>query len=696
MILHNCYWEAAKTLDRFERVAQQLYDQQKLLENEIAIKETRRCELLTRIKQLRETPRKSDLLFSDLCFLLSSFGWINQPKTKSQADELSTLLQTALINVHLIVSLGGALPKNADKLETLIQSLNETEKTIKELSKDDISYKKENTRIKIRVQELAKRLELLDLLAQVENAGIRTLYLKRQSLERQINDTKAVLTEVESASSRLFPDKVPNQTILSQAVQEWSDKVRRAGETMEDKRNALASYERTQNILRSFYQRLHSSAKDLMQHSGDRTHCPLCRAEYSEGELEKIFEEGSRGIVTGESDQLRTELQTAVALHQQYVSEFRALQTLERHFPGNSGSSSVEAIIQSVTSQGEHLATLVSELEIVRDILSEQEEKGRTFERLIELTTMLGISETEISSEHIDYLRKSTQDEQINLFNLNKKIESDGKEVSAKISEIGLVFNLSNPTVENLTIAVSKRRQSTMDTREAIIGLKSQIALEKLNSASELNAQLSEAHELNVRLRTEVAKEQQNSKVIIEETKLADDTTKEIEGLRVKLLRIDSACKVIRALLSQQSQRFLTEKVLRENAQKIAATFSKIHSPNEFNLVTNGGLKIIRRSGGNVELDEMSSGQRAAYALSLFLSINERLRTGPRVLLFDDPVAHVDDINTLSFLDHLRDIALSGQRQIFFATADSKIGALFNRKFSFLGEKFKRIELTRD
>jgi ABC-type cobalamin/Fe3+-siderophores transport system ATPase subunit len=68
--------------------------------------------------------------------------------------------------------------------------------------------------------------------------------------------------------------------------------------------------------------------------------------------------------------------------------------------------------------------------------------------------------------------------------------------------------------------------------------------------------------------------------------------------------------------------------------------------------------------------------------------MNERLRTGPRVLLFDDPVAHVDDINTLSLLDHLRDIALSGQRQIFFATADSKIGTLFSRKFKFLGEIF--------
>ena len=115
-----------------------------------------------------------------------------------------------------------------------------------------------------------------------------------------------------------------------------------------------------------------------------------------------------------------------------------------------------------------------------------------------------------------------------------------------------------------------------------------------------------------------------------------------------------------------------------------------------FDLEVNGGLRIVRRGSGDVDLNEMSSGQRAAYALSLFLAMNERLRSGPRVLLLDDPVAHVDDINTLSLLDHLRDIALSGERQIFFATADSKIGALFGRKFRFLGDRFVQIELTRE
>ena len=182
-----------------------------------------------------------------------------------------------------------------------------------------------------------------------------------------------------------------------------------------------------------------------------------------------------------------------------------------------------------------------------------------------------------------------------------------------------------------------------------------------------------------------------------ESRKLVSDAVAEIEGLRVKLRRVDSADSVLEDLLAQQSERVLAETVLRENAAKIASTFARIHAPNEFDLVVvDDGLTIVRRGGGNVNLDEMSSGQRAAYALSLFLAMNERLRSGPKVLLLDDPVAHVDDINTLSLLDHLRDVALTGERQIFFATADSKIGALFDRKFRFLGDRFVQIELTRE
>ena len=123
-----------------------------------------------------------------------------------------------------------------------------------------------------------------------------------------------------------------------------------------------------------------------------------------------------------------------------------------------------------------------------------------------------------------------------------------------------------------------------------------------------------------------------------------------------------------------------------------------MHAPNEFDVeVGDEGLKIIRRSTKqNVDLHEMSSGQRAAFTLSLFLAMNGRLTSDPRVMVFDDPVSHDDDINTLSFLDYLRALALSGERQVFFAPADTTLAGLILRKFRFMGDRFRHFELARE
>jgi len=64
-------------------------------------------------------------------------------------------------------------------------------------------------------------------------------------------------------------------------------------------------------------------------------------------------------------------------------------------------------------------------------------------------------------------------------------------------------------------------------------------------------------------------------------------------------------------------------------------------------------------------------------------------------LLFDDPVTNVDDLNTLSFFDALREFAIEGKCQIFFATANTRIASLFARKFDFLGSGFKEFSLQR-
>ena len=101
--------------------------------------------------------------------------------------------------------------------------------------------------------------------------------------------------------------------------------------------------------------------------------------------------------------------------------------------------------------------------------------------------------------------------------------------------------------------------------------------------------------------------------------------------------------------------------------------------------------------GSEARLSEISTGQRAALVLSIFLAQNAQLTVAPPVILIDDPIAHVDDLNSLSFLDYLREIVLKGRRQVFFSTANDKLATLIERKFDFLGsDGFRRIDLRRE
>ena len=657
--------EAAKALDRFGRVSRQLADSQKALETHIAAKDARRSEAAARLQLLREAPRESDSLFRDLLVGLRNAAWLQVPSDKHQTDQLSASLQSALANVTILKAAGDAIPADVAELDAAVQSLVHAERAVERLAKEEVACKRDGARARYSLQQVTKRLEASDALAPIVGAGVSALYRERQALEQQVGERTAFLAEAEAAVGRVPSEQTFRRQTLSRAVAESTEAVGAADERSAAATMALAALEGSQTRLSSLRQRLRASAQEIIRHTADAKRCPLCQAEYSEAELEKLLEQLTQELVTGESERLRSELQTAETLHQQRMSELTALRAVERYVQVERTTTSVDAAIAHVTRARERVGALVSELGAVRDALRLQEEKGWTVERLIELASTAGIAEAEISSNGIGVARAESRDEQRRLLDAANRLEAQAQDVLERGAEIGVSYGLSHPTVAEVARVVSDRRRAAEDTRRASAALREQLNWADVKSTSEVEARLREAQGVAGRLRTAVARERQDTEGIGRESKLVTDSIAEIEGLRVQLKRVDSADSVLGDLLSQQSEQVLAESVLRDNAAKIASTFARIHAPNEFDIGVDDGLTIVRRGGGSVDLDEMSSGQRVAYALSLFLAMNERLRSGPRVLLLDDPVAHVDDINTLSLLDHLRDIALSGERQIF-------------------------------
>lgn len=167
--------------------------------------------------------------------------------------------------------------------------------------------------------------------------------------------------------------------------------------------------------------------------------------------------------------------------------------------------------------------------------------------------------------------------------------------------------------------------------------------------------------------------------------------------LLIRSLNLQAASTALSKLRSELSLESATAKSLNAIGQEINEAFVRIHAPNEYEYVGSDGVLLrSKETQEDWSLDKVSTGQRAAFALSVFLAVNRTAAKAPPVILIDDPVAHVDDLNALSFLDYLRDLAVTSKKQVFFATADAKVAALFARKFSFLGDDFKRIDLARD
>ena len=176
-----------------------------------------------------------------------------------------------------------------------------------------------------------------------------------------------------------------------------------------------------------------------------------------------------------------------------------------------------------------------------------------------------------------------------------------------------------------------------------------------------------------------------------------ENQKRHIAELLLRHINFQAASIALSNLSSELSLESATARSLGAIGMEINDAFARIHSPNEYEYVGSEG--VLLRSKENQEdwtLDKVSTGQRAAFALSVFLAVNRTAAKAPPVILIDDPVAHVDDLNALSFLDYLRDLAVNSKKQVFFATADARVAALFARKFGFLGDDFKRINLVRE
>jgi exonuclease SbcC len=158
-----------------------------------------------------------------------------------------------------------------------------------------------------------------------------------------------------------------------------------------------------------------------------------------------------------------------------------------------------------------------------------------------------------------------------------------------------------------------------------------------------------------------------------------DRNNRDLAQAREQHVRAETACSVLNEILTVNSREKYLQRFFEIHKKAIVRIFRRIHVPHEFveiDFHETGPMEIAlitERDRQQRRLSEVSTGQRAALAVSIFLALNSLLKNGPPIILLDDPVAHVDDLNTLSFLDYITYIGVKNNRQKILTKAKDKL-----------------------
>ena len=450
-------------------------------------------------------------------------------------------------------------------------------------------------------------------------------------------------------------------------------------------------------------QQLREMAIKILQSSRKPDECPLCHSQFESGELEKHINVGVDEHLEALGQTLLTQLrEREIVLHDIVAIETASSSLMK--FCGRAKLAvdiSIHSALDEVNNTNRALIEFKERLKVLNREMNSLKSQGLSKEKLKGITDRLSELGYPINVRFEEDLNRLLLTIDQNEKSLSNALDIHRKELDELQRKLAESLDSADPEDQSLEGKLSQLRESLTAAeifREKLGNFSSQFPWPAKRPLIELVVEAESIRNVAAELQDALDKESLVKISYEDSAKRQESLEKKLEYVLPKIERFRKAHFDLKRLQIDHSLNSAMEDALKENRTAIETIFSQIHSPAEFRgLGSNWSTLIRKEDGKKAELTEISSGQRAAFALSVFFAQNAKLKVAPPVVLIDDPIAHIDDMNSLSFLDYLREVALRGQRQIFFATADDKLAALFEHKFDFLGpDKFCRFNLTRN
>ncbi len=687
-----------------ERLLKELRDRERIISEEEA-NERKATQIVDSI-QSSASPQTAFLLYSSIIKEISWKGKVPQTieddtssfeKDINSAEGFINSFNQFLLTLKLRSpkALSDELKKIKDLIKTCEDIKSEIVVLTNSISGKQISYAKLRE-----TQEILKKAKAY--FSDPRSFELQDLDLSLDTLQAQISKFNRVIDEISKLtnikllqSSEIFGDYKVTK------AQESRDLIRRKATLNEEIVQLRFSLSQLENIVSE----IKSLGHQFLLSDATASSCPLCHSDYANEELARRISSIDDGIKEN----------TALAsLNQQLAVLNRQEQDL---LLTNNSIAAVEESISVILDYDEYsilkfveiserIEKVRSQLELdiaealsLRKLKEDLGEKGLTEANFNDLKAQFGILVPSISFEpgsranFEDFFQKLESSEQ----DAASALEADLSHKKLLEEKIANLLIDSAPTVNTLNFdqELAYRRDSIQKALENSTGLQEFLLIKEEDDFADIQLKVEKLH-LSFNNYRKVLLDQTQLNVAKQTIETARQRIEEIKPVKFKL---EQALIIIKEILENDSETKILGAFIKNNEQEIQDIFQSLHSPKEFSQIKfdfNSHSILLQRNGNeDVSLVKISTGQRSALALSIFLALNKKLKSGPNIILFDDPVTYIDDLNILSFLDYLRELVIEEGKQLFFATANQKLVGLFSKKFKFLNSEFKEFPLER-
>lgn len=657
-----------------------------------------------RLKELQGKPSPAKTLSDAYRAALAGLGWKRPTEAGGPPPREGQELLAALAHVQALVSLGGS-SRTIKDVERRSAQLEAAVSNAKPVETQLALHVGDEKRLVSKIEELEGNVRNLDRWIAYESVGFHAVRRRYKSAREVSEQLVARLGGLVAGELPQVPPQYASLP-LQDAVQAVGKASTAAHARFTRAQQALDLHGRAASARAAAAAKLKDAAKEALKSSENPDMCPVCRTVHASGALMHLIEKLTSGPETtqevkGLAESLRLaegeanealRWASAVDLYQKLAAQMQLVGTtprdvLQEILGLRERANQAQLELQRVTKEGQDLRDQgfsSNEADLVWGRISGLFELGSN-----NLTADIASAERNRQAESVEANRKA-------LVECRHKIEALARSILGVAQSVDLAGWVTRvETIGTFASLVALQDEFLAATRNAAalrtyLDVDDDVPLVEVQARIAAVASAFKQADDAWRSDSESSAEQRDLSKKIQDWKLS------LGKHRNEEKALHEAGKVLDDLLENASLENATREALDAIGDQINEVFSRIHSPREYEYVGSPDVLLRTADGHDARtLDEVSTGQRAAFALSIFLARNRTAAAAPPILLIDDPIAHIDDLNALSFLDYLRDLAVNSGRQIFFATADTRVASLFSKKFSFLGESFKTINLVR-